>query len=93
MYYPSLNWSEIWSTRPSHMNGDTEEQTQNGPEPMDTSEPGSGAGGGGSVALRVRKKAATIHSSRPNRTSYHEALRMDEVPAMFELLVRFGPVS
>ena len=74
MYYPSINWQDIWSTRPSHANGDSEEQTQNGTEPMDT-----GESGGGSVALRGKRKAATIHSSRPNRISYHEAIKIDEV--------------
>ena len=78
MYYPSVNWQDIWSTRPSHINGDSEEQTQNGTEPMDTLEP-SGGGGGGSVALRGKRKAASIHSSRPNRISYREAVKTDEV--------------
>ena len=72
MYYPSVNWPAIWASRPSHMNGETEDQTQNGTEPMDSLELGSG-----SVALRRHKKAATI--SHPNRLSYHEAIRIEEV--------------
>ena len=54
------------------MNGETEDQTQNGTEPMESLELGSG-----SVALRRHKKAATI--SHPNRLSYHEAIRIEEV--------------
>ena len=80
MYYPSVNWQEIWANRPTHMNGESEDQTtQNGTEPMDMFESNSGSGGG-SVAFRGKRKAATIHGPHTtNRTSYHEAMRLDEV--------------
>ena len=77
MYYPCVNWPAIWASRPTHINGDSEEQTQNGTEPMDTSESSVGSG---SVALRPKRKAATIHVSHPQqRSSYHEAVRSNEV--------------
>ena len=79
MYYPCVNWSAIWASRPTHVNGDSEEHTQNGTEPMDTSESGVSSGTG-SVALRQKRKAATIHVSHPQqRSSYHEALKSNEV--------------
>ena len=71
------------------MNGDTEDQTpQNGTEPMETENVSGGGGlglglgvGGGSVALRDRgkRRAATVHGTRPHRSSYHEALQSEEV--------------
>ena len=82
MYYPSINWQSIWSLRPTHMNGDSEDQTQNGTEPMDTLESGTG-----SVALRRQKKSATVHGTHPNRTSYHEAMRINEVGISFRTAI------
>ena len=88
LYYPPVNWAEVWSNRPTHMNGESDDQTttsssQNGTEPMETEtlSVSTAGGGGGGVVLRDRgkRRAATVHGSRPQRSSYHEAVRTDEV--------------
>ena len=66
------------------MNGESEDQTpssQNGTEPMETETLSVGTAGGGGVVLRDRgkRRAATVHGTRPQRSSYHEAVRNDEV--------------
>ena len=61
------------------MNGETEDQSpQNGTEPMETAS--SSLGGGGGVRGGPRR-AATVHGTRFNRSSYQEAVKTDEVRA------------
>lgn len=60
------------------MNGETEDQSpQNGTEPMETTSSSlAGGGGGGRGGPR---RAATVHGTRLNRSSYQEAVKTDEV--------------
>jgi hypothetical protein len=94
LYYPPVNWAEVWSNRPTHMNGESDDQTttsssQNGTEPMETEtlSVSTAGGGGGGVVLRDRgkRRAATVHGSRPQRSSYHEAVRTDEISPQDEM--------
>ena len=50
MYYPSINWTAVWSNRPSHaFNGEVDEQSQNGMDQMELLESGD------MVVVRHRK--------------------------------------